>query len=78
MSPIGHRLRELREARGWTQAELAKQSGVRQGTISKLEAGTSGGTITVAERLAAALGVDAGYLLSQPTAKPKRQRKPRR
>ncbi|MEO7859815.1 MAG: helix-turn-helix transcriptional regulator [Nitrospirales bacterium] len=33
------RLRRLREATGWTQAELAKKARVTQALISQLEAG---------------------------------------
>jgi transcriptional regulator with XRE-family HTH domain len=35
----GERLRRLREAKGWTQEELERRSGVRQATISQLESG---------------------------------------
>ena len=77
MSPIGKRLLELRTAKGWNQNELSRRSGVPQPTIWRLEAGTSGGQLRILEKLAAALGVDPGYLLSQPVSPPKRQRKPR-
>lgn len=62
MSPIRLRVQELREARQWSQRDLARIAGVRQATISQAE---SGGAVTLAvlERLADALEVDAGYLL---------------
>jgi transcriptional regulator with XRE-family HTH domain len=64
LAPIHIRVEELREAKGWSQAELARRSGVPQPTISRIEAGESG-SISLAnlERLADALGVDAGYLI---------------
>lgn len=36
---FAERLKELRQARGWTQDELAAVSGVTQAQISRLEAG---------------------------------------
>ena len=37
---IGRRLRELRLARGYSQAELASLAGVTRSTLSRLENGT--------------------------------------
>lgn len=39
MEPTGKRLREWREARGWSQARLGTETGVTQGTVSKWESG---------------------------------------
>ena len=64
MSPIHLRVRELREAKGWSQVELSERSGVRRPTISAIEnAQTSGVDFDVLERLANALGVDPGFLI---------------
>ena len=41
MTPIRLRIRELREAKGWSQAELAERAGTRQATISEYETGTT-------------------------------------
>jgi transcriptional regulator with XRE-family HTH domain len=58
------RLVVLRNLRGWSQAELARRSGVPQGTISRLEAGKHQGiNFTVLERLANALEVSAAELI---------------
>jgi transcriptional regulator with XRE-family HTH domain len=64
VTPISLRIRELREAKGWSQSELARRSGVSQAAISKLEAQLSGGVdFGTLERLANALGVNAAVLI---------------
>lgn len=58
------RLRALREVRGWSQAELARRSGVNQAVISRLESGTTQAiSFPNLEKLAAALECDPGYLI---------------
>ncbi len=56
-------LRELRRARGWTQAQLADAAGIAQGTYSRIERGESvnslAGTMAALER---ALSVASGTL----------------
>ena len=49
------RLRELRGERGWTQAELAEQSGVPQADISRIENGRLDARWSTLQRLLAAL-----------------------
>lgn len=58
------RLRQLRETKGWTQAELARKSRVTQPLISQLEAGTKP-TPSVVHilRIAKALGVTVEELV---------------
>ena len=64
MSPIVLRVRELREAKGWSQRDLARRAKVRQATVSAIEAGqTKGIDFVTLERLAKALAVDPGYLI---------------
>lgn len=64
MSPIHLRLQELREVNGWSQAELARRSGVHQSVISRLERGEiQSVSFANLERLAGALGCDPGYLV---------------
>ena len=56
--------RTLREARGWTQAELAKKVRVTQSYIAKLETGArTSVSLAVLHRLAKALGVPVTALL---------------
>ncbi len=64
MSPLAIRIKELRDVKGWSQAELARQSGVPQPTISRLEARQSDSvSLSNLERLAKALGCEPGYLI---------------
>ena len=39
VAAIGSRMRELRKARGYTQAELARQIGIQQSDLSRMEKG---------------------------------------
>ncbi len=67
MTPLSLRLRELREAKGLTQAELARRSGVPQSTISRLEADKfENVNLRQLQRLAEELGVHAGLLIAHP------------
>jgi ribosome-binding protein aMBF1 (putative translation factor) len=52
---LGRTVREMREARGWTQARLAEESGMTQPGVARFEAGGTVPTIPVLERLARAL-----------------------
>jgi transcriptional regulator with XRE-family HTH domain len=72
MSPLRFRVRELRESKGLSQAQLANEAGARQATISDMETGrTKRVDIALLERLAAALGVEPGALIVR---EPKRRR----
>jgi transcriptional regulator with XRE-family HTH domain len=57
----GERLRLAREQKGLTQEQLVEKSGVKQGTISKIERGDQNSSGFDAE-LAYALGVEAMWL----------------
>jgi transcriptional regulator with XRE-family HTH domain len=66
VTPIEVKLREYRERKGLSQAQLGKLAKVRQGTISDLETGKGRRVdLDVLERLAAALGVKATSLLRE-------------
>ena len=59
---IGHRIRMLREKRGWTQQELADKVGIRYETINRLENQHSmEPRLSVARDLARAFGVTLDY-----------------
>jgi transcriptional regulator with XRE-family HTH domain len=58
------RLRRLREANEWTQAELAKKARVTQALISQLEAGKKASpSVVPLMRIARALGVTVEALV---------------
>lgn len=60
------RLRELRQALGLTQTELAARARVRRATLSRLENGrVSAINLVVLEKLADLLNVEPGFLLSR-------------
>jgi len=64
MTPIVLRLREIREAKGLTQADLAEAAGVRRATISDLETGKSANTtLDLVDRLCTALSVEPAELI---------------
>jgi transcriptional regulator with XRE-family HTH domain len=64
MTPVRLDIKTLREKLGWSQSELSRQSGVRQATISTIEAGTAKSvSFDVLTRLARALKVDAAHLV---------------
>jgi transcriptional regulator with XRE-family HTH domain len=60
---FGQRLRELRLARGLSQAELARQAEVTTNYVSRLEGGGAAPGIDLAARLAQALGTPLADLL---------------
>ena len=53
---VGQRLRQLREAAGWSQLQLAAASGLTHEAISRLEAGRNAPQGESVRRLADALG----------------------
>jgi len=56
-------LRRLRHEGGWSQEEFADVAGIHRTYVSDIERGARNPTITIIERLAAALKVSAGSLL---------------
>jgi transcriptional regulator with XRE-family HTH domain len=59
---IARRVRELRDAAGYSLAALAERSGVSRSNISLIERGQSSATATVLDKLAAALDVTVASL----------------
>ena len=55
-------LRLAREAKGWTQAELADEAGVNQVQVSRLERGIRQPQLRTAQKLADALGTSVDRL----------------
>lgn len=62
MKNLGERLRHARERKGWSQNKLADESGVKQGTISKIEREGQYKSV-YAFKLAQALGIDNAWLI---------------
>ncbi len=61
-------MREIRQARSLSQTALAEAAGVSRGTVALIEAGRLAPTVTVARRLASALGVTLDDLFGDPGA----------
>src|SRR5438067_11118425 len=56
------RLKDLREAKGWSQEQLAKRAGLSQAQIAKTESGTSSPRSEALDKLAEALDCSIDYL----------------
>ena len=65
---FGTRLRELRQARDTTQADLAREAQVALSHFSKLEKGEAAPGLDLLDRLAKALGTTVADLLPPPAA----------
>lgn len=55
---LGAAVRELRQARAWSQAELASAAGMTQSAVARFEAGGTVPTFAVLARVARALDAD--------------------
>jgi len=64
-SRLAVRLRLEREARGWTLAQLAAQSGVSRAMASKIERGEASPTAALLGRLATAFGLTLAQLFAR-------------
>ncbi len=60
---FGEKLREVRQSRGMTQADLAGRAGLAATHISELEGGDIAPGLDTVDRLATALGTTAAELL---------------
>ena len=72
----GAAIRRLRQARGWTLAELGARSGVPLSSLSKVELGQTSLGYDVLIRLCAALEVDVEHLIRAQAAPDPTQTKP--
>ncbi len=66
--PAPNRIRELREARGWSQEKLAAEAEVSFFTISRLENGHHRPNRSTAKAIANALGVHVEELFEEGAA----------
>ncbi|CAN5165375.1 hypothetical protein BH09MYX1_BH09MYX1_09840 [soil metagenome] len=65
---LGKNLRQLREARGLTQQQMAKTAGLPRATWSHLESGAGNPTLLILSRVSAALQVSLEELIATPRA----------
>ncbi len=72
---FGRRLRELREAAGLSQKELADRMGVQQTAVSWWERGRREPSFGNAVKLAEALGVNVLAFLEEPAPVPRKGKK---
>jgi transcriptional regulator with XRE-family HTH domain len=61
---VGRTARQLREDRGWTQADLARAARMTQSAVARFEAGGTVPTLPVLHRIARALDADLTVRLS--------------
>src|SRR5262249_26316874 len=65
---VAKNLRQLRGARGFTQAQAAAAAGVPRATWAHLESGAANPTLSVIHKAAGALGVSIEELIAAPRA----------
>ncbi len=66
LAVFGTRILRERQSRGWSTRDLASKSGVGISTISRIENARGDTWLSVAIRLAVALGIPFGDLVSTP------------
>lgn len=66
---LGHAVRQIRELRGYSQAELGHKSGLQPNTVALIERGERGVSLDAVNKLASALAVPAGCLTMLGTTK---------
>ena len=66
MSGVGEEVKRLRQAKGWTQEQLAVYAGSSQPTVNLLEAGKRNPSAATLEKLARALEVEVVDLFPKP------------
>lgn len=72
---IGGRLRELRLAKGLSQGDIGKRSGLTRSYISRVEGGHTVPSLATLEKFAKALEIEPSQLLSQAYGSHRRPRR---
>jgi transcriptional regulator with XRE-family HTH domain len=62
---LGINVRRLREAKGWSQEDLAEKSNLHRTYVSGIERGVRNPSLTIIFKLADGLGVEPGSLLNR-------------
>src|SRR5437870_8209938 len=65
---LGQNVKQLRDARGFTQQQMAKLSGLPRATWANLESGAANPTLAVLHRVATVLQITLEELLAAPRA----------
>ena len=73
---IGKKIRSLREAKGLSQGDIEKRSGLLRSYISRVEGGYTAPSLTTLEKFAKALEVDSYQLLFRGGGRPSPPRVP--
>ncbi len=73
---IGARLRQLREAKGLSQGDVERRSGLLRSYISRVEGGYTAPSLATLEKFAKALGMESYQLLFSRGGKPRFPRMP--
>jgi len=68
---LGLNVQRLRREKGWSQEDLAFESGLHRTYVSGIERGIRNPTVTIVARLASTFGTPAGTLLDAPGKKPR-------
>jgi len=76
MSQFKDRLKEAREARSWTQADLAKNTGLTPSAISQFESGERDPNLESLKKLSISLNVSLDFLAGQEINKEVQQELP--
>jgi transcriptional regulator with XRE-family HTH domain len=66
---FGLRVRQLREARGWSQEDFAEKADLHRTYVSGIERGTRNPTLTVLARIADGFGMTLDELLQRVSGK---------
>ena len=70
-SRLGRNIRQLRQARGLTQQQMSKLSGLPRATWANLESGDANPTLTVLHAVAVAFQVSLEEIVAEPRASAK-------
>src|SRR5438552_1234073 len=62
MATVGERIKQVREAKGWTQEKLADEAKISKGFLSDVENHGKNISLDLLLRVATALGASVGYL----------------
>lgn len=65
MDTLGRRIRDRREARAWTQRDLAEKVGLSHGAVALYETGRRQPDLETLQRLAHVLGTSISYLVGE-------------